>query len=301
MPRSEEEQQPGGQEGGQIEQGGIGGFGELTNLAETVAQEETARKAEEQNAGETAQLEARIKEEEAKEAERLEATRIGREELARREKMAQDTGRWSYFHLSQQPDRLAEEKAPGMFDGRNIGRSQYVNFGPNGTWKLENPVSSPDDYLTAFDQADRFADKNIAEKSGDPQDLDKLYEEKKNHSLFTRRDETGVSWAVAPEDLPRDIALKLMNQSWMVPGRNEAPHWQAYRERLKQGLGGFAKAALDSGDIVTALKAYKKLGQLDNSDLVARTKQTIEQLRSSQDAHSRELLNRIIGTIKEVR
>ena len=88
----------------------------------------------------------------------------------------------------------------------------------------------------------------------------------------------------------------------LYPERISTVHlYRAEKEGDRRVLRSFSKTALESGDVENALEGFRRLDDLNNPELVAGLKKTIETLRQSKDPKDQLRLRTVVTRVQELK
>lgn len=272
-------------------------FDDLVTLAQEVARDQEAQEARDKKAPAPAIAEE-VKRTEVVDRGREHPEEIAQRELKAREKDAFNTGRFEYLALTGNWQQLDKERAAG-FDPRYRASSTFVHIGHNSTWNLNRVPQNPQDYLEALDQAGAHIEKNMSE-AGDPVDIDTFYRERADTMLFTVREDLENNLKrtmyIAPRvlcvrDLPKEVAWKLFAQNVYGPTAGRA-YLEEYRPFLQKNLQGFIEVAMEQGDLEIALGGYKRMGKLQDPEVISKIRDEMKRLRDSKNPEDQKRLQR---------
>jgi hypothetical protein len=213
-------------------------------------------------------------------------------------------GRFSYLGMIGD-EALCREK--GVPEGYRVNSSRsmstgYINIG-GATFKLEHPpTGQPADYLEAFDASNAQV-RGYLEKSrerGKDLSPEELLEAKGGYEAGSKRDAQGNVRFYAYRDFPPAVAVEMINTNLYGPG-NENAFWEDKLKAAQKSLEGFGEAALEVGDVETALEAYNKLGRLNDPKLIEAVRAELSRLGQSERPVDKSALSRLIGKIKAFR
>lgn len=188
-----------------------------------------------------------------------------KEEIERINKEALNTGRFSYYFLTNNRERVEEEKAPDLFNPATTGKIDYIYIGGyNDSVKLDHIADQPKDYVEAFEKANQDTNKRIteAEQSGLTWGIDEFYEKMADFTVLERTNKKGVKEKFSVDFFPENMAFDLFNYRYSRP-ETAVYYWQNYKKKIKKSLEGFCEAALADGNIDLAKIGYKKLDLTD--------------------------------------
>jgi len=291
-----------------------GTFQDLASLAEEISKAPAAEAAKEET------------ETEKEKIERLaEAEKWAEDSIRHFDEGAKLDGRFSYFDYAGHQEDLKKEKAVGYSPG--VGNpnyhNEYVHLGHHFTEKLAHFANEPKDYLEAYDMAMKdlaMLERQAQRKHEEPvqRDLGTFYKTQERHSVGgwampryhdEKQDPPLESFYKRQvRDFPKEIAYKLYVRGGYVAGHgvdsaDGVPFKdleEGYKRDLALRLEGFSSAALEKGDIETALEGYKRLDKLNDPVVVSGITKALEQMRQSKDPNVRRKLSDTVKKIQEL-
>ncbi len=218
-----------------------------------------------------------------------EARKRVQERIQAKMDFGEEIGRMSYGQLMGKSEKKIREGVLNRFPEKEsyryatlpISGNYAMPFGATGhSADLGRPIKKPADYIALFDQQKQFTEERVdgPEYPGE-MNAQEFFDRYGETSL--RVDEQGV--AVRVKDVPKEVAQRVYAWTTGVSGGGLPARvsWQMYQDGIELTLKGFSEAALEAGDLDTALEGYRRLGLLEDPHFVATAREQLLTLRAS--------------------